>query len=157
MEKFDAERKAKPCSALACKRPLYRRDWCAAHYKRWQAYGDPLAGGPARAIRGSVPRELQRWLKDEARRVAKAKISQVSGETAEYVAIIRKDPCSYCGAPMEHVDHIVPFAAGGPTDWTNLTPACARCNLRKNSKDLLFFLLAEGGDEGVGRASRQAA
>jgi 5-methylcytosine-specific restriction endonuclease McrA len=85
-------------------------------------------------------------------------MSQVTGETAEYVVIIRQDPCAYCGAPMEHVDHIVPFADGGPTDWTNLAPACANCNHRKSRMPLLLFLLSEkGGDLGVGRASKQAA
>ena len=144
MEKFGAGLKDKPCSIAGCTRVLYRRGWCVPHYQRWQAYGDPLAGPPGRAVRGTGP---PKWEKDQIRRVAKAKISQVSGETREYVAIIRGDPCAYCGAPMEHVDHIVPFADGGVTDWTNLTPACAGCNHRKSKTPLLFFLLsARGGD-----------
>jgi HNH endonuclease len=148
-------RKPKPCSIEGCSRPLGSRGWCNAHYARWKTYGDPLAGGPSRAIRGTGP---TRWEKDEIRRAAKAKLSQVTGETAEYVSIIRRDPCAYCGAPMKHVDHVVPFADGGPTDWTNLAPACARCNRRKNWKSVLFFMLSEmGGDTGVGRASNQAA
>lgn len=153
MEKFGAGLKDQPCSVPECKRPLYRRGWCAGHYQRWKKYGDPLAGGPVRAVRGTGP---SKWEKDQVRRLAKAKISQVTGETAEYVTIIRGDPCSYCGAPMEHVDHIVPFAAGGPTDWTNLAPSCAGCNHRKSDRPLLLFLLAEGGDVDGG-ASRQAA
>jgi 5-methylcytosine-specific restriction endonuclease McrA len=156
MEKFKADRAKLSCTIPECLRAQSDRGWCVAHYQRWKKYGDPLAGGPMRAVRGTGP---SKWEKDQLRRVAKAKLSQVSGETAEYVAIIKGDPCSYCGAPMEHVDHIVPFSAGGPTDWENLAPACARCNRRKSSKSLVFFLLeqAEGGDEDVGRAPYQAA
>ncbi len=156
LEAFYAERATQSCLVPDCKRPFYMREWCAAHYQRWRKYGDPLAGGPVRAVRGTGP---TKWEKDQVRRLAKAKLSQVTGETAEYVAIIKGDPCAYCGAPMEHVDHIVPFSAGGPTDWENLAPACARCNHRKSNKSLVFFLLerAGGGDEGVGRATHQAA
>jgi len=137
MERFAAALKVQPCSVGDCQRPLLRRGLCAAHYWRWRKYGDPLAGGPFRTIRGTG----NRWLYDEQRRSAKAKMSQVTGETAEYVAIIRNDPCVYCGAPCEHIDHIVPFADGGPTEWDNLAPACARHNHQKSRKQLLFFLL----------------
>lgn len=137
MERFDDERKKKACSVKDCPRPLLRRGWCAAHYWRWHKYGDPLAGGPFRAIRGTG----NRWLYDAQRRAAKAKLSQVTGETVEYVAIIRRDPCVYCGKPREHIDHIDPFADGGPTEWNNLAPACARCNYEKSRQPLLIFLL----------------
>lgn len=30
-----------------------------------------------------------------------------------------------------HVDHVVPIAAGGKTEWGNLQTLCATCNLRK--------------------------
>jgi HNH endonuclease len=155
-EKPSATARSTACAIADCQRPRRCREWCSAHYMRWRTYGDPLGGGPVRAVRGTGP---TKWEKDQIRRAAKAKICQVSGETADYVAIIKGDPCSYCGAPMEHVDHIVPFSAGGPTDWENLAPACARCNHRKSSKSLVFFLLerAEGGDEDVGRAPYQAA
>lgn len=58
-----------------------------------------------------------------------------------YVKILRGDPCSYCGAPSEHVDHIVPVTAGGRSHWSNLTAACAACNQSKQARDLLTFLL----------------
>ena len=31
------------CSIEGCDRPVKSRGWCAAHYKRWREYGDPLA------------------------------------------------------------------------------------------------------------------
>lgn len=64
-------------------------------------------------------------------------------DTLEYVEILRGDPCCYCGKPMEHVDHIRPVANGGDGDWTNLTAACAACNLAKKTAELLAFLLEQ--------------
>lgn len=60
----------------------------------------------------------------------------------EYALILRADPCCYCGAPMEHIDHIVPIAGHGTGEWDNLTAACASCNLRKSDRTLLTFMLA---------------
>lgn len=137
MADYEAKRHAEPCSIADCKRPNHRRGYCTAHYWRLMKHGDPLAGGPFRVVRGTG----NRWKYDEDRRAAKAKMSQVTNETAEYVKIIRKDPCVYCGNPCEHIDHIIPFADGGPTDWSNLAPTCASCNLRKNRKSVLEFML----------------
>jgi HNH endonuclease len=38
------------------------------------------------------------------------------------------------GKGAAHADHIIPFAAGGPTDITNGQMLCAPCNLRKAAK-----------------------
>lgn len=46
--------------------------------------------------------------------------------------------CTYCDAPCETVDHIIPLVHGGTNHEGNLTPACRRCNSTKGSK-----LLAE--------------
>jgi hypothetical protein len=46
--------------------------------------------------------------------------------------------CSYCGeteGPM-HIDHIKPVALGGTDAISNLTTACAACNLSKGPKPL---------------------
>jgi 5-methylcytosine-specific restriction endonuclease McrA len=60
----------------------------------------------------------------------------------EYSEILLRDPCSYCGAPAEHVDHIDPLSRGGSPDWDNLTAACGSCNTSKQAVPLLAFLLA---------------
>lgn len=59
----------------------------------------------------------------------------------DYLRIINEEPCSYCGAPCQHIDHIVPLANGGDNSWDNLTPACATCNKRKHSRSVLTFML----------------
>jgi len=64
-----------------------------------------------------------------------------SKESAEMAAILRRDPCAYCGGPGEEIDHIQAFSSGGENEWTNFTSACGTCNRRKNAKSLLHFLL----------------
>ena len=61
-------------------------------------------------------------------------------EAREWAAIVLSDPCSYCGAPADELDHITPVAVGGDGGWSNLTGACRVCNARKNDADLLSFL-----------------
>jgi 5-methylcytosine-specific restriction endonuclease McrA len=65
----------------------------------------------------------------------------LTGDGREYVAVLERDVCAYCGAPAEVIDHIRPLALGGSGDWDNLTAACNRCNYAKNAKPLLGFLL----------------
>ena len=38
------------CSIAGCESRTCARGWCAAHYKRWQRHGDPLAGEPVRDL-----------------------------------------------------------------------------------------------------------
>lgn len=63
---------------------------------------------------------------------------------AEYADVLRGDPCSYCEAPCEHIDHIVPVAKGGPNDWSNLTAACTACNSQKRTISMLEFMRRNG-------------
>lgn len=37
--------------------------------------------------------------------------------------------CYYCGEFATVIDHVIPVAAGGTNDFTNLLPCCALCNL----------------------------
>jgi 5-methylcytosine-specific restriction endonuclease McrA len=43
-------------------------------------------------------------------------------------------PCSYCGAPSEHIDHVIPISRGGTHSVGNLVGACAPCNRGKYDK-----------------------
>lgn len=51
--------------------------------------------------------------------------------------------CAYCGWMLKtkgfHVDHVIPFAGGGPDDIMNFFPACKWCNTLKNSLTLEQF------------------
>lgn len=138
LERRAGRLRQQPCAITGCDRSRGTTgEYCARHHQRLLKYGSPTAGGKLRALRGTG----DRWVYDEMRRAAGAKMSQVTGDTREYVKILRKDPCAYCGAASEHIDHIVPFAKDGPTKWDNLAPACAACNHRKSDKDLLHFLV----------------
>lgn len=79
-------------------------------------------------------------------RERRAGVLVVDSSTAnEYSAILRRDPCSYCGERGAlDVDHIAPVSAGGTGDWENLTGACRPCNRSKKARPLLQFLLARG-------------
>lgn len=61
------------------------------------------------------------------------------------VVHLKHDPCVYCGAPSEVIDHIVPKIRGGSHHWSNLTASCEACNGRKSSLPLLLFLARLNG------------
>jgi 5-methylcytosine-specific restriction endonuclease McrA len=64
-----------------------------------------------------------------------------------YKEAVKADPCSYCGVTgkkkkqVRGRDHIVPRSKGGKDTWENRTAACSRCDSRKSSTPLLFYLL----------------
>jgi len=60
---------------------------------------------------------------------------------AEYVQVLLRDPCCYCGAPMREIDHIEPLRLVPDGSWENLTAACTPCNRSKRTDSLLAFLL----------------
>lgn len=51
--------------------------------------------------------------------------------------------CAYCGVKLGlkgwHVDHVIPWAKGGPDDIMNFFPACKYCNALKNDSSLEAF------------------
>ena len=62
-------------------------------------------------------------------------------------ALLRRDPCSYCGAAgiSGTVDHVDPRSRpargmGTAHGWINTAGACARCNGAKRDLGLLVFL-----------------
>lgn len=60
----------------------------------------------------------------------------------DVVDALHLDPCAYCGAPADTLDHIEATRLGGAHDLSNLAAACASCNSRKQTVPLLQFLLA---------------
>lgn len=69
---------------------------------------------------------------------------------AAWMAILRRDPCSYCGGVGGTVDHVEPRSrpprlgtrGGGVYTWANYVGACHNCNGRKGAASLLAFLAA---------------
>ena len=50
--------------------------------------------------------------------------------------VMRRDShtCSYCPAPAQEIDHVVPWEQGGPTALFNLVAACQPCNRQKGNR-----------------------
>jgi hypothetical protein len=78
-----------------------------------------------------------------ARYARKRKLADADSETVEYMAILRDDPCSYCGlSSPSQIDHIYPTSLGGAHHWLNMTAACGSCNASKKVRtDLLIWML----------------
>ena len=91
--------------------------------------------------------------KESSRRVKhKRRVGESKAPTIELSTLIdmREGRCCYCKTKFDNnihkpnVEHIIPVAKGGTNDPINLDVACARCNHRKNDRDLADFL-AEWG------------
>ncbi len=74
-------------------------------------------------------------------RIRQSAIRKHGTVNKDYVVILKQDPCSYCGRPMEHIDHIEPLDLGGSNTPDNLTAACRGCNISKGIKTMLEFML----------------
>ncbi|WP_412775182.1 HNH endonuclease [Streptomyces platensis] len=75
------------------------------------------------------------------RRARAARVVHVPYRRAEIFASYANE-CVYCGAPAEHIDHVVPISKGGADAAHNLLPACAPCNLSKSDKSLAEWALS---------------
>lgn len=98
---------------------------------------------------GSVQRESQSYRRVGLRGYAKSRQDydrrrrsrKLDDDGRFYQALVRRDPCSYCGGVGSDADHIVGLDVGGEHAWMNLTGACKSCNGGKKNHSLLLFLL----------------
>ena len=97
--------------------------------------GCAWAGRKRKSALGKFPREPSLDLR--CRLLTEHESVALSGT---YRAALLGDPCAYCGAAAEHVDHIDPRITGGVDDCSNVTAACAECNGMKAGLPLLFAL-----------------
>lgn len=56
-----------------------------------------------------------------------------------WVAILRRDPCTYCGLPSDSVEHVDPRGSRSPI--VNGVGACRSCNSERGSAPLLVYLM----------------
>lgn len=126
------------------------REALSAYRAQWYESNRERILEKQRARRAADPDYMRRWRREnpelvkasQATRRSRASADRATRrEAADYSRILRNDPCSYCGADCEHIDHIAPLAAEGEHRFTNLTAACAQCNQSKNKRPLLTFLL----------------
>jgi 5-methylcytosine-specific restriction endonuclease McrA len=94
-----------------------------------------------RAYHADLPRSREKVRREQRRRRGRPDDPAL---TDAYVEIILADPCAYCGAVPDSIDHVTPTSGGGTSDWFNLTPSCRPCNTRKGRQPLLLALLKGG-------------
>lgn len=128
----------------------YRKQWNAANKEKVRRY---IANGRAR----ETPEKREARLADQRARakasrekdperhrlavaLRRARGARPTGEDFVYAAVVRRDPCSYCGGPGGTMDHIMAVRDGGTSEWMNQTGACRSCNSRKKRLPLLFAL-----------------
>ena len=116
-----ARRPKRPCAAPGCPALISSGSYCEAHAKqRRQRQPDER---PSAAARGYD----RKWRRIRAQ-------------------FLKKHPeCVECGQPATDVDHIVPRAAGGSDQWSNLQPLCHACHSRKTVAQDGGFGNARGG------------
>jgi 5-methylcytosine-specific restriction endonuclease McrA len=76
-----------------------------------------------------------------AARLEKQRWDGITDEGRDYMKVISRDPCVYCMAEPDTVDHIRPVSRGGDSSPMNMAPACKRCNGSKTTLDVLHFML----------------
>lgn len=91
-------------------------------------------------VRTNEERYRRRNRHKEVARRHKRRVMPIDKTAVEYIAILQKDVCCYCGKPGGTIDHIIAVSKGGTNDWKNLTAACKSCNSSKNNEELIWFL-----------------
>lgn len=114
---------------------LRNKEACAERRRKWREANPDY---DKKRREANKERYKLYWLNDAHRR--RANLGTPSELTIEYMDVLRRDPCCYCGKPTRHIDHIEPVSLGGLHTWENLTGACSKCNLSKRTDSLLLFL-----------------
>lgn len=118
------------------------REWNKRNRDHKRAYNRAYYQAKAEELRAYARAYAQAHY-DEIKAVKDAKargLEPCTRDSLDYKEILKADPCAYCGAPCEHIDHIVPVIVGGSNQWENLTAACASCNGSKQARSLLTFM-----------------
>ena len=67
-------------------------------------------------------------------------MNHIPAATRRAVVLRAGSRCEYCGLPQAgqnatfHIDHVLPRASGGGSDFSNLALACVACSLHKGAQ-----------------------
>jgi 5-methylcytosine-specific restriction endonuclease McrA len=81
----------------------------------------------------------------QAQRTAQRKAATTHQVTARDLAKILTQPCIYCGAKADEVEHVIPLSRGGRHAIGNLAASCARCNASKRNRLVIEWKRWLGG------------
>jgi 5-methylcytosine-specific restriction endonuclease McrA len=120
----------------------YRKQYRAANLERVREADRRYwaENNEACLARAKVWREANRQRRTALENRRRAHFADIQPADWEYMEILRGDPCSYCDADADSVDHIEPLSGGGAVGWTNLTGSCRDCNSRKKTLPMMIFL-----------------
>jgi len=71
---------------------------------------------------------------------------RLSKGLAEKLFKLQRGKCACCGVKIvvNHLDHRIPVALGGPNEDWNMQLLCPPCNLSKHAKDPIDFMQSRG-------------
>jgi 5-methylcytosine-specific restriction endonuclease McrA len=163
LDAFAAEKKGKfgrrasckaCCNAHSAKYYATNRAQCVEARRRWAENNPDRVRDNNRAWRENNAEHLSEYYRawyaanpdavQLARARRRARVANAPHEPYSRTDIFAAygDTCTYCDAPAEHLDHVVPISKGGADAAHNLLPACAPCNLSKSDKSLADWALS---------------
>jgi 5-methylcytosine-specific restriction endonuclease McrA len=134
-EKEKARQKARR-EANAEKEKARHKAYREANAEKIKAYSK--AWGEANAEKIKAHSQRRRTLK--ASLPATFTVEQWQGALAYF-----NNCCAYCGEELTkvHQEHFVPLSKGGGYTRDNIVPSCPKCNLRKNNRNPLDWLVKQ--------------
>ncbi len=94
----------------------------------------------AKASRRKLRAEHQRRAKVRRGRLGATALEEFSQVQLGRRIKMLGERCLYCGGPYQHLDHLVPVAAGGRHALWNLAPSCRACNTSKGDSDPIAWV-----------------
>lgn len=100
------------------------------------------------AYRAKWASENRDKLSEYAHKRSQAKLKKLPSGTLARIGEQQKWKCAACHVSLKkrgyHKDHIVPLAAGGLHEPSNIQLLCPTCNLQKGAKDAIDFMRGKG-------------
>lgn len=120
--------------------------WSGRNFRKTHCSNGHRFTAETTVVNGRGHRRCRRCANDKvARLAAERALSREDRAVARaYRQAIANDPCRYCGAPGEEVEHFFPISKGGCAAWFNLDRACRRCNRSKAVRCGTWFALKRG-------------
>lgn len=94
------------------------------------------------------------WIKTDlgknttrALKINRRKAGKITAHQVKELKLNFCNKCYWCDCDVSsayHIDHYVPIASGGTSDFNNLVLSCPSCNISKNKKSPYEFAISKG-------------